>query len=552
MGTTDFRDSGQGDAAGRPRPWLRMATSERLVTLVRRGDRDAFDALYDRHAGELLGFCRSILRSTHDAEDALQSTFAAAYRSLAADDRELAVRPWLFTIARNTCLSTLRQRRVNPPLGEPAAPASDPLESIERDEEFRELLECVRELPERQRSAIVLAELHGLSHREIASVLAVEPAQVKSYVFQARAKLAAEREARGADCLEIRHQLDAARGSALLRTRLRRHLGSCAACREYANALTARRRQGLGAWAPLAPLLALRRRALGWWPWGDPSPSCGAAESAGAGVSVTAGVEVASGGAKLLIAKLATGLALAGAGAGVGTGMITGIGVTGPAFLGGAGASRPTRAAQAAQATVVGAAAAERRALMVSAGGAPRLDVGAGGHGSNGSPALPGLKSAGPGGDAAGGGASSPPATGIAASEGSSGREQGMAAEAPGRTRGERGEAPGRPSGTGEAPSSPPGQDGGSPPGQAGSGHTPEPPGQEAAEDPPHVTNGQAEAGQATTGHAGEAASRGEHETAGLGAPASDHGAAGERGGAGGEHKPAGDHGPAGGERGRH
>ena len=90
---------------------LRLAGDDRLVASVRGGDAAAFEALYDRHAAELLSFCVYMLGSRHDAEDAVQATFASAYRALNADRRAVALRPWLFAIARNDCLNILRRRR---------------------------------------------------------------------------------------------------------------------------------------------------------------------------------------------------------------------------------------------------------------------------------------------------------------------------------------------------------------------------------------------------------------------------------------------------------
>src|SRR4030088_2440700 len=90
---------------------LRFAADDRLMSFVRRGDSAAFEILYDRHASELLSFCVYMLGSRQDAEDAVQATFASAYRTLNAGARDLALRPWLFTVARNACLSILRKRR---------------------------------------------------------------------------------------------------------------------------------------------------------------------------------------------------------------------------------------------------------------------------------------------------------------------------------------------------------------------------------------------------------------------------------------------------------
>ncbi len=302
---------------------LRLASDDRLVASVRRGDTVAFEAIYERHAGELLSFCVYMLGSRHDAEDAVQATFASAYRALRADRRPVTLRPWLFTIARNDCLSILRGRRPTVELnGEPAL-GGDPFRELEVREEVRQMFEGLRELPESQRAALVLAELHGLSQAEIGVVLGIRPEQVKAYVYQARSNLISEKRAREADCREIREELATARGGALLRGRLRRHVRSCAECRVYADGVARQRRQ-LGALLPLTPSLVLRYRALEEALAGgavDPATYAGGAAIGGSVAG--AAVEVAGGGVKALAVKVAAGMACLGGCAGVGASVIS-------------------------------------------------------------------------------------------------------------------------------------------------------------------------------------------------------------------------------------
>ena len=80
------------------------------MSALRRGDERAFEAIYDRHHRALLGFCRHMLGSREEAEDALQQVFAAAYQDLRHGSRRIQLKPWLYTIARNRCLSMLRAR----------------------------------------------------------------------------------------------------------------------------------------------------------------------------------------------------------------------------------------------------------------------------------------------------------------------------------------------------------------------------------------------------------------------------------------------------------
>jgi len=297
---------------------LRFATDERLVASVRQGDSVAFEALYERHVGELLSFCVYMLGSRQDAEDAVQATFASAYRALRADRRRIALRPWLFTIARNEALSILRSRRPTVELnGEPAL-SGDPLRELEVREQVRHMLEDLRKLPESQRAALVLAEMHGLSQTEIGTVLSVRPDQVKAFIFQARSNLMSERHARETDCREIREELATARGASLLRGRLRRHLRSCQDCRVYADGVARQRRQ-LGAMLPLAAPLALKYRAVRHVlesGIGDPAPYAGGAAMTGSVVG--AAVELAGGGVKAAAVKVAAGVACICASVGMG------------------------------------------------------------------------------------------------------------------------------------------------------------------------------------------------------------------------------------------
>ena len=296
---------------------LRLASDDRLVGAIRGGDPVAFEVLYERHARELYSFCAYMLRSRHDAEDAVQATFASAYRALRANRRQVNLRPWLFAIARNACVSIQRRRRPTVELnGEPAL-GPDPVRELELREEVRVLIADLGTLPERQRTALVLTELHGLSQSEIAGVLGVRTEQVKAYVYQARSNLISERRARDTDCHQIREELATARGATLLKGGLRRHVRSCADCRVYAGAVARQRRQ-LAALLPLVPSLVLRHRTLeDVLGVGAADPATYAGAAVGAPVAGAA-FEFAGGGIKALAVKLAAALAAVGASAGVG------------------------------------------------------------------------------------------------------------------------------------------------------------------------------------------------------------------------------------------
>ena len=250
-----------GSALLLPAALLRPASDRRLVEQLRAGSEAAFEVLFDRHYPRVVRYCHGILRSPEEAEDAAQQTFLTAYCELPRLDEPLALRAWLYTVARHRCLTTLRTRRERP-LEDAREPARDHvLGDLATRDDLRALLADVACLPEDQRTALVLTQLGDLPHADIAATLGCSPAKVKALVFQARTALAHGREARDTSCAEFREQISAARGAALRRAVLRRHLSDCAGCRAFRDATRAERRT-LGACLPLAPLAWLRNGLL--------------------------------------------------------------------------------------------------------------------------------------------------------------------------------------------------------------------------------------------------------------------------------------------------
>src|SRR5215212_3300526 len=139
----------------------------RLAELAACGDERAFEAIYDRHHRALLGFCRHMLGSQDEGEDALQQTLLRAHRALLSRGAPDELRPWLFAIARNRCLTMLAARKAAAVPVEELEPATDGLSSdVEERADLRALLGDIARLPDDQRSALVLAELGDLPHAE--------------------------------------------------------------------------------------------------------------------------------------------------------------------------------------------------------------------------------------------------------------------------------------------------------------------------------------------------------------------------------------------------
>jgi len=309
MRTVSIPERAQSPAPLRSKRLLALASDERLVQQIRRRNEAAFEVAFERYAQPILSFCRHMLGSPEEAEDAVQHTFAAAYSDLLRDEREIRLKPWLFTIARNRCLSLLRARREQP-VEEQEIPTAGLDQQVERRAELRELLADVRRLPHEQRAALLLAELGDLSHADVARVLGCEAPRVKALVFRARSGLIERRDARETPCDEIREQLANLRGGALRRSELRHHLRACTGCSEYRDQVR-RQRAMLATALPVTPSLGLKSTVLGAIGLGGGGSAGGGALAGGA----VASAPLAGAGP---VAKIAAVALLAGGGGVVG------------------------------------------------------------------------------------------------------------------------------------------------------------------------------------------------------------------------------------------
>lgn len=185
-------------------PTVRAGRSDALlVARVRAGDDDAFTLLVQRHEAALVAYARQVLGGAHhDAEECVQDAFVRALTFLRArSNREIAFRPWLYTIVRNACLDRLRGRTARPTValdaldGVLAGGTEDPHEALRRRERLRVVVGGLKALPTRQRTALVMHELEGRPHEELAGTLGVSVGATKALVCRARQGLSHLREA---------------------------------------------------------------------------------------------------------------------------------------------------------------------------------------------------------------------------------------------------------------------------------------------------------------------------------------------------------------------
>jgi RNA polymerase sigma factor (sigma-70 family) len=220
-----------------PRPLLRLRSDEHLVAQFRAGDEEAFRVIHDRYRARLTTYARRMLSGSEtDAEDVLQDVFLRAYRALRADERPLSLRAWLYRVAHNRCIDTIR--RPTPDAADvfdaSRTATHDPCTEMEQREDLRQLVTDLHHLPDQQRSALLMRELDGMSYHELADALGTTVSAVKSLLVRARVGLVEAAVARDADCEAIRHDLaDAHERGVRASGRACRHTRECSACSEY-------------------------------------------------------------------------------------------------------------------------------------------------------------------------------------------------------------------------------------------------------------------------------------------------------------------------------
>jgi len=174
----------------------RIAQQDEAELVVRAvaGDRAAFGALVERYAGVARRVARAVLGNRDDADDAAQDAMLLALVKLDQYDARRPFGPWLLRIVANAATDRRRRRsvrRVEPLDAGLTAGGPRPDATAERRALNGRLREALAELPERRRMAVVLFDVEGYSHAEIAAVLGIPEGTVRSEVFHGRRRLRA-------------------------------------------------------------------------------------------------------------------------------------------------------------------------------------------------------------------------------------------------------------------------------------------------------------------------------------------------------------------------
>ena len=174
-----------------------------LMLRVKQGDRTAFEALVEKYKQPVMNVVYRTLRDATEAEDLAQHVFLQVYKSAHRYEVSAKFSTWIFTIARNLCLNEIRRRSRHPAdsLDQTGPDDDQPIRQVEDRKSFsppdallqgeleQKIEAAFAELPEKQRTALLLCREDELSYEEIADVLGCSLSATKSLIHRARETL---------------------------------------------------------------------------------------------------------------------------------------------------------------------------------------------------------------------------------------------------------------------------------------------------------------------------------------------------------------------------
>jgi RNA polymerase sigma-70 factor (ECF subfamily) len=158
-----------------------------VLRRARHGDLEAFESILRENERLVYRVALRLLGNREDARDAAQEVFLRLHRSLGRIDESRDLAPWLYRVTVNVATDLLRSRKREVPID--YAPPVSEVPDYTAGDRRRALEEVLARLPEKERAAIVLRDIEGLSTSEVAEVLGSSEATVRSQISIARSKL---------------------------------------------------------------------------------------------------------------------------------------------------------------------------------------------------------------------------------------------------------------------------------------------------------------------------------------------------------------------------
>ncbi len=255
---------------------MRELDDHALVAEVRRGNDEAFEALYDRYLRRITAYVKGMVYDHGRAEDVTQEVFMSAVRRMRETERPIAFKPWIYEIARNACIDQHRRSKRTEEVSFDAdhglgssdhlrlvAAEPTPDVAVDTKQQLDHLCGAFGGLTESHHQILVLRELEGMSYREIGDRMSLSRPAVESALFRARRRLTEEYQelASGRRCERVQAIIGTAAAGTLGtrdRRRLARHVSYCQGCRHHARRLGVQdRKPARGVGARLAALLPI-------------------------------------------------------------------------------------------------------------------------------------------------------------------------------------------------------------------------------------------------------------------------------------------------------
>lgn len=173
-------------------------TEQDLIKKCKKGNREAFNALFSRYQTQVINIAYSMLSDREDASDAAQEVFVKVYRSIQSFNEQSSFTTWLYRITANTCSDFLRKRQRSGNVVSISSYTDENKEfdiedenaSVEEGIELSEKQAAVRkaisELKEEHRIIITMCDIEGMGYDQIAEILKIPPGTVKSRINRAR------------------------------------------------------------------------------------------------------------------------------------------------------------------------------------------------------------------------------------------------------------------------------------------------------------------------------------------------------------------------------